>query len=53
MNYKLNCLVVVLRSGKSMNIGVMVLMIEWSIFVLIIWGIEDEVVKSGYGIIMC
>ena len=53
MNYKPNRLAAALRSGKSMNIGVMVPMIERSIFASIIRGIEDEVAKSGYGIIMC
>lgn len=53
MNYKPNRLAAALRSGRSMNIGVMVPMIERSIFASIIRGIEDEVARSGYGIIMC
>lgn len=53
MNYKPNRLAAALRNGKSMNIGVIVPMVERSIFAAIIRGIEEVVAQSGYGIIMC
>lgn len=53
MNYKPNHIAAALRSGKSMNIGVLVPIVERSIFASIIRGIEEEVAGEGYGIIMC
>ncbi len=53
LNYRPNRIAAALRSGRSMNIGVILPFADRAFFGSIIRGIEDEAAKKGYGVIVC
>lgn len=53
MNYEQNTVAQALKSGKTYNIGVIVPRINSNFFSSVIRGIEEELQKSGYNIIIC
>ena len=53
MNYEQNRLALALKSGKSMNVGVIVPYINRNFFSTIIRGIEEELYPMGYHVIIC
>lgn len=53
LNYKPNHIAAALRSGRSNIIGVIVPAADRSFFAKVIRGIEDEVAKAGYSVIVC
>jgi len=53
MNYEQNKLALALKSGKSFNVGVIVPRIDRNFFSLVIRGIEEELNKFGYHVIIC
>lgn len=53
MNYEQNKLALALKSGKSNNVGVVVPRIDTNFFGSVIHGIEEELNKHGYHVIIC
>ncbi len=53
MNYEQNTVAQALKSGKTYNIGVIVPRINSNFFSSVIRGIEEELKKNGYNIIIC
>lgn len=53
LNYKPNHIAAALRSGRSNIIGVIVPAADRSFFAKVVRGIEDEVAKAGYSVIVC
>ena len=53
LNYRPNRIAAALRSGRSMNIGVILPFADRAFFGAIIRGIEDEAARKGYGVIVC
>ena len=53
LNYRPNHIAAALRRGKSNIIGVIVSAVDRSFFGSIIRGIEEEVNKAGYSVIVC
>ena len=53
LNYKPNHIAAALRSGRSKIVGVIVPAADRNIFAKVIRGIEDEVAKAGYSVIVC
>jgi len=53
LNYRPNRLALALKSGKSNNVGILVPRINRSFFSTIIRGIEEELYKHSYHVIIC
>lgn len=53
LNYEQNRLAQALKSGKSMNVGVIVPRIDSNFFGSVIRGIEEELNPHGYHVIIC
>ncbi len=53
MQYRPNHLAAALRSGRSFTVGIVVPAADRSFFGKVIRGIEDEVGKAGYSVIVC
>jgi len=53
LDYKPNHIAAALRSGRSKIVGVIVPAADRNIFAKVIRGIEDEVAKAGYSVIVC
>ncbi len=53
LNYKPNHIAAALRSGRSKIVGVIVPAADRNIFAKVIRGIEDEVARAGYSVIVC
>ena len=53
LNYKPNHIAAALRRGRSNIVGVIVPAADRSIFAKVIRGIEDQVARAGYSVIVC